>query len=128
VLRLIVIFLVGGYFNRLATKFERNKTVYTILGIAVFLIARKLSEEILWMGFRTEGLPFDFIYNGFLSINTLSIGLGLLVTWGLYALLKNSWSDHSTRKRNYFKRKDRSLSYNKTGKNREQRNKEGYLK
>jgi hypothetical protein len=128
VLRLIVIFLVGGYFNRLATKFERNKTVYTILGIAVFLIARKLSEEILWMGFRTEGLPFDFIYNGFLSINTLSIGLGLLVTWGLYALLKNSWSDHTTRKRNYFKRKDRSLSYNKTGKNREQRNKEGYLK
>jgi hypothetical protein len=128
VLRLIVIFLVGGYFNRLATKFERNKTVYTILGIAVFLIARKLSEEILWMGFRTEGLPFDFIYNGFLSINTLSIGLGLLVTWGLYALLKNGWSDHTTRKRNYFKRKDRSLSYNKTGKNREQRNKEGYLK
>jgi hypothetical protein len=128
VLRLIVIFLVGGYFNRLATKFERNKTVYTILGIAVFLVARKLSEEILWMGFRTEGLPFDFIYNGFLSINTLSIGLGLLVTWGLYALLKNSWSDHTTRKRNYFKRKDRSLSYNKTGKNREQRNKEGYLK
>lgn len=89
-LGLVLLYFIGKYYVDLAKQFSRNKWVYGILGIATYY-----GGTILF-GFGLGAYSVLANNTQIMEMSDMVLGLiaipfGLLTTWGLYAILKNSW-------------------------------------
>lgn len=90
------IYLVGRTFYKLAEKYEKNKWLFAVLGVlsyyAGILIASFVLGVILAL---TNPEMLDTLSDNTATI--IAIPVGALSCWGLYAFLKKSWREASTK-------------------------------
>jgi MFS family permease len=90
-LGVILIYWVGKAFYDLADRYRKNKWAYAILGVVSYYggifsggLIIGVIAEILSPGLIDESNERWFSF--------LAIPVGVLVCWGTYILLRNSWS------------------------------------
>ncbi|NNK87441.1 MAG: hypothetical protein HKO90_04090 [Flavobacteriaceae bacterium] len=89
-LGLIIIFFVGKYYFELASKFDKNKWLYAIIGIVVYYAAGGVLGIILGLADLMFGLRID--WNNAVGLNLLGIPAGLAAIYGLYYFLRKKWT------------------------------------
>lgn len=90
-LGLLLIYFIGKQFYNLAGDFNKNKWVFAILGVVSYYSGIIITGFIL--GFLIALGPLE----GLASLPEIVLGLitipfGILACWGLYTILKKSWS------------------------------------
>jgi hypothetical protein len=91
-LGLVLLYFVGRYFNRLAKEYDKNGTLYAILGIVTYFGSQFLIGVILGVVLITSEGNLGILEDNRFVIDLLSIPVGLLAAWGLHAYLKKKWS------------------------------------
>lgn len=91
-LGILLIYFIGKYFHDLALEFNKNKWLFAILGIATYYAGTFIFGFIIGFYVLITGdesvleLP-DIV------LGLMALPFGLLLTWGLYALLRKNWKN-----------------------------------
>ena len=95
-LGILLIYFIGKRFYNLAQEWNKNKWLFAILGVVTYYagmaIVLFLTGILMAFGILSslENLPD-------MTLGIMAIPFGLLSCWGLYAILKRSWSRSAER-------------------------------
>ncbi|MCK8479456.1 hypothetical protein [Psychroserpens algicola] len=88
-LSIIILFVIGRYFYRLAEEYKQNKWVFAILGVISYYAGAFAGGIILGVLDEVLGLGFDWDNNLLLTLVAIPFGLGTMYLF--YYLLKKNW-------------------------------------
>ena len=88
-LGVVLIFVIGKYFYKLAEKYKQNKWLYAILGIVAYYASTAVFGVALFMVDMVFGLNID--WENTTGINLLGIPVGIASVYGIYYLLRRKW-------------------------------------
>ncbi|MFD1064224.1 hypothetical protein ACFQ1Q_13290 [Winogradskyella litorisediminis] len=103
----LLIFLIGREFYRLAEKFEKNKWLFGILGVASYYIGTMLAGGMvgLIMGLTDTEITDEKAK----LVGYATIPVGLLVTYIFYKILKPNWEEEY--RRNLIREQNKTKVY-----------------
>jgi len=95
-LGIFLIYYIGKTYYQLAELYQKHKWGFAIMGVAMYYFGTFLGGVILQLLFLAGLTPAVEEYNS-LVLNLLAFPFGLLTCWGLYQILKRSFSKKSSR-------------------------------
>lgn len=90
-LGLLLLYFIGKQYAKLAKQYDKKRWVWVVMGIVAYYGGSFLAAFLIVIIYELV-LHENSDYLSELQLNLMSIPLGLIACWGLYAGLKRAWS------------------------------------
>ncbi len=90
-LGLLLLYFIGKQYAKLAKQYGKKKWVWVVMGIVAYYAGSFLAAFLIVIIYEVV-LEENSDYLSETALNLMSIPLGLIACWGLYAGLKKAWS------------------------------------
>lgn len=88
-LAILFIIFIGKFFYKLAEKYNQNKWLFGILGIAMYYVGSMIGGAIV--GLMSVLLEFEIDWENQILMTFIAIPFGFAACWLFYYLLERTW-------------------------------------